>query len=389
MLASVIANEKPLYVKLNGENLFPALSVKGYAVVRNPANGNDSLISYSTVNWKEINKDAVWCPVTFSPGKSDHQQPGYAAPLVRNPGGELHLLGTNKTGADVFSGIIHGARISLTVGILSMLIAGIIGIIFGSAAGFFGDHRIKISRTGIWTALILGLPLVWFYGLSLGKELMRGGNLFLNATGFILYFFSVSGFILFTLYQLGKKTAGILGYHSTSSLLIDQFVSRGIEVFNSVPRIVLIITISAISRPSLTNLILIIGLTSWTEIARLVRAEMLWVRESEFMQAADASGITTARQIFRHALPNVILPGLTAVTLGVASAILTESALSFLGIGVPANVVTWGSMLNEGRQNFDAWWLVAFPGLAIFTTVLAINIAGDALSETIDPKRNN
>jgi len=132
------------------------------------------------------------------------------------------------------------------------------------------------------------------------------------------------------------------------------------------------------------TLVLIIGFTSWTEIARLVRAEMLKVRVSEFMLSAEASGIKIIRQVFRHALPNVIIPAITAITLGVASAILTESALSFLGVGVPADVVTWGSLLNEGRQNFSAWWLVVFPGIAIFTTVAAINILGDALSDAID-----
>ena len=131
------------------------------------------------------------------------------------------------------------------------------------------------------------------------------------------------------------------------------------------------------------SLILIIGLTSWTEIARLVRAEMLKTRESEFMQSAEASGISMTRQIFRHALPNVLAPALTAITLGAASAILIESGLSFLGVGVPADVVTWGSLLNEGRQNFDAWWLVAFPGFAIFITVASLNLLGDALNEML------
>ena len=101
------------------------------------------------------------------------------------------------------------------------------------------------------------------------------------------------------------------------------------------------------------------------------------------MQSAEASGISMTRQIFRHALPNVLAPALTAITLGAASAMLIESGLSFLGVGVPADVVTWGSLLNEGRQNFDAWWLVAFPGFAIFITVASLNLLGDALNEML------
>ena len=374
LLASLIANEKPLFIKYKGHNLFPALSVKGYAEIE-----GEKMV-YATTDWQTIPKESViWCPIVFSPGKSDLSNADYKPPLESETVNGKHFLGTTRTGADVLSGLIHGARVSLTIGIFSMVIAGILGILFGAAAGFFGDYRIRVSRAGLVSTIFLGLPLSWFYGIHL--------QIVTSIFGSIIFALVVTAICIFITYHAGCYVAWRLGNNPDSYLHIDQFISRSIEIFNSIPRLVLIITLSAIARPSIMSLILIIGLTSWTEIARLVRAEMLKTRESEFMQSAEASGISMTRQIFRHALPNVLAPALTAITLGAASAILIESALSFLGVGVPADVVTWGSLLNEGRQNFDAWWLVAFPGFAIFITVASLNLLGDALNEMLDKKR--
>ncbi len=393
IFAGWICNEKPLYVKYNGLNLFPALSLKGYTEYSDDK-GSPKRLIYSSVNWRDLQKEKViWCPVIFSPGKSDWSNAQYKSPFdlqtYSENGAETvadykkrHWLGTTKTGADVFSGIIHGARTSLTIGIFSMAIAGLLGIFLGAMAGFFGDHKVVVSKSGLYSSILLGLPLSYFYGIYIQRfdMAMPGEPISFSALQLIL----ASACSIYGTYVAGKYSGQLINFKKTSFLQIDQLISRGIEIFNSIPRIVLVITLSALSRPSIYNLILIIGFTSWTEIARLVRAEMLKVRTSEFILSAEASGIKTVRQIFLHALPNVAIPAITAITLGVASAILIESSLSFLGIGVPADVVTWGSLLNEGRQNFSAWWLVVFPGIAIFTTVTSINILGDAFSESID-----
>jgi peptide/nickel transport system permease protein len=397
LFGSVLCNEKPLYAKYKGMNLFPALSLKGYSDISSGTTQVPERLVYSTVNWRELQMEKVtWCPVIYSPGKSDWLNAGYKSPFDSqltvengNPSPATfrsrHLLGTTKTGADVLSGIVHGTRVSLTIGVFSMVIAGITGILLGAAAGFFGDYRIVVSRFGMALAIIPGLPLAYFYGICLNRfSFAPAPGSYPETLAFVLYILAAATTCIGIMYVIGKYFSRLLHVDSTAFLHVDQFISRGIEIFNSIPRIVLIITLSAISRPSVWTLVLIIGFTSWTEIARLVRGEMLKVRESEFMQSAEASGIKITRQIFRHALPNIIIPALTAITLGVASAILTESALSFLGVGVPADVVTWGSLLNEGRQNFSAWWLVVFPGLAIFITVTAINILGDGLSEMLN-----
>jgi peptide/nickel transport system permease protein len=164
---------------------------------------------------------------------------------------------------------------------------------------------------------------------------------------------------------------------------LDLLLSRITEVFASLPRLVLILTLSALARPSLLNLILIFGLTGWTDIARIVRAEMLKIRTSDYLQVAIGQGFPAWRIILVHALPNIIQPALVSILFGVSGVILAESALSFLGIGVPFDTVTWGSLIAAGRENFNAWWLVVFPGLAIFFTIWSLNVFADEIHRKI------
>jgi peptide/nickel transport system permease protein len=148
----------------------------------------------------------------------------------------------------------------------------------------------------------------------------------------------------------------------------------------------LIFTIAAIAKPSLFLVMAVIGLTSWTGIARFMRGEMLKVRQLDFIQAARALGYADLRIIFVHALPNAFAPVLVSIAFGIASAILVESGLSFLGIGVPPETVTWGSLLASARSATGAWWLAIFPGLAIFLVVTLFNILGEGIRDAIDPK---
>jgi peptide/nickel transport system permease protein len=143
----------------------------------------------------------------------------------------------------------------------------------------------------------------------------------------------------------------------------------------------------AFLEPSIWNIMIIIGLTGWMGVARLVRAEFLSLRERDFVVAARALGASDSRLIFRHILPNALSPILVSATLGVAGAILTESALSFLGIGVQPPTPSWGNMLIAGKQTLGtAWWLSAFPGLAILVTVLGYNLLGEGIRDALDPR---
>ena len=168
---------------------------------------------------------------------------------------------------------------------------------------------------------------------------------------------------------------------------IDSLIMRFVDIMLCFPSFFLILAVIAFLEPSIWNIMIIIGLTSWMGVARLVRAEFLSLRERDFVLAARAIGARDTRIIFRHILPNAISPVLVSATLGVAGAILTESALSFLGIGVQPPTPSWGNMLIAGKQTLGtAWWLSVFPGLAILLTVLGYNLLGEGIRDAMDPR---
>jgi peptide/nickel transport system permease protein len=183
---------------------------------------------------------------------------------------------------------------------------------------------------------------------------------------------------------IGSLLGALAGYYGGA---VDWTVSRVIEVVLCFPFLFLVLGIVALFPPSMMTVIVALGLTSWTTEARFMRGELLRVRELEFAEAARASGARDARIIFHHLVPNAIAPVLVSVSFGVASAILVESALSFLGLGVALPTASWGSILSTAQQFVDeAWWLIVFPGAAIFTTVAAFNIIGDRFRDALDPR---
>jgi peptide/nickel transport system permease protein len=167
----------------------------------------------------------------------------------------------------------------------------------------------------------------------------------------------------------------------------DLLLSRLIEVVQCVPTLILILAaIALIENPNVWHMMIIIGLTGWTSIARLARAEFLKLKNSDFVTAAEAMGAGRLRIMFRHILPNALAPVLVPITFGIASAILIETSLSFLGFGSPPPNPSWGSVLESGRRNLEMWWLIVFPGSAIFLAVLAYNLIGEGLQEATDPR---
>jgi peptide/nickel transport system permease protein len=184
--------------------------------------------------------------------------------------------------------------------------------------------------------------------------------------------------------SIGIVVGAVAGYFRG---IVDLIVSRIIEVVICFPAFFLILTIVAFIGPGLFNIMVVIGLTGWTGIARLVRGEFLRLVDQEFVLAGRALGYSPLRLIFRHILPNAMAPVLVSATFGVAGAILTESSLSFLGLGIKPPMSSWGNMLHSGRDAiFRAPWMILFPGLAIFVTITCYNLVGEALRDASDPR---
>ncbi len=183
---------------------------------------------------------------------------------------------------------------------------------------------------------------------------------------------------------IGLFVGSMAGYYGGK---IDIYLSRFIEIIECFPTFILILVILAFLSPSIFNIMGVIGLFGWTGIARLIRGEILKIKNQEYVLAARAAGLSDYRIIVSHILPNAIAPVLVSVTFGIAGAILTESGLSFLGFGVQPPTPSWGEILSQANNYVDfAWWLTVFPGLAIFITILAYNLIGEGIRDAIDPR---
>ncbi|HZD04930.1 MAG TPA: ABC transporter permease, partial [Longimicrobiales bacterium] len=183
---------------------------------------------------------------------------------------------------------------------------------------------------------------------------------------------------------LGTLVGAVSGYLGR---LADGVVMRVVDVVIAFPRLVLLVTVVAFFQPTVALLIVVLGLTQWPTTTRIVRGEVLSLREREFVLAARALGYSRRRIVMRHLLPNALAPVVVAATLGIGDTIVLEAGLSFLGLGVGAPTPSWGNMIADGRGAFlGAWWLSTFPGLAIVLIVLAFNLVGDGLRDALDPR---
>jgi peptide/nickel transport system permease protein len=285
----------------------------------------------------------------------------------------IYLLGTDDLGRDVFARMLQGAWVSLTVGFVAVGIAVGIGILLGGIAGYYGQEYIQAGHILFWS-LIAAIILL----LAAGAPAAALAAAILAAAGLVYH-----------LRQRHSSNAppGWLQWLHLPALQVDTLIMRAVDIMLCFPSFFLILTVVALLPASIYNIMVIIGLTSWMGTARFVRAEFLSLREQDFVAAARALGISDARIIFRHIMPNAVAPVLVSATLGIASAILTEAGLSFLGFGVPPPHATWGNILSDGKDFiFDAPWLTFEPGLIILVVVLAFNLFGEGMRDILNPK---
>ena len=406
LCSDFIANRQPFFARYRGRNFYPVFSTLFHKTLKdstlNPATHQYEILQYDITDWRQLQLDKViWTPIPYSASQNDKSNTGFVPPngaqFYKNQAGNTvespyilrHHLGTDRLGEDVASGLVHGTGIALRVGLVSMTIACILGVLLGTIAGFFGDYNVKVMRSSFLLA-IPGLFFGIFYGFIVRVDVLKHAFDLNLIYGFAQFLFSVIILIAITLLFgfAGILFKGVKYLSKRISMPVDIFSSKLIEIFDSIPALVFIITVSALFvDKSLSVVTLIIGVLSSPQIARLTRAEFIRIRNLDYIQSARALGISNLRIIVRHIIPNALAPVFVALAFGAASAIIAESSLSFLGIGVPADTVTWGSMLSYSRDDFSAWWMVVFPGLAIFITVTVFNLIGEGLREALNPRR--
>jgi peptide/nickel transport system permease protein len=287
----------------------------------------------------------------------------------------VYLMGTDDLGRDVLARMLQGAWVSLTVGFVAVGISVLIGIFMGGIAGYFGQHHIRTDHFLFTLALILGT------GLVMVKSIFIGTVMLLLCLAYIFYS------LLARHGSTEKETPALKAILHSNAVSIDTLIMRIVDIMLCFPSFFLILTVVALLPASIYNIMIVIGLTSWMGTTRFVRAEFLSLREQDFVAAAKTLGLSNFRIIFRHIMPNAIAPVLVSATIGIASAILTEAGLSFLGFGVPPPHATWGNILSNGKNFiFDAPWLTFIPGIAILIVVLSFNLFGEGLRDILNPK---
>jgi len=288
----------------------------------------------------------------------------------------IYLFGTDDLGRDVFSRMLQGAWVSLTVGFVAVGISVLIGIFMGGLAGYFGEKQVRSGHA-------LGVLSTGAGITFLGMGEWAVSSIFLAAGGVLFVVLAIHG-------RTGYRAPGKTPFRALLSIpvmTVDTLIMRIVDIMLCFPSFFLILTVVAILPASMYNIMIVIGLTSWMGAARFVRAEFLSLREQDFVTAAKALGVSKFRIIFRHMMPNAISPVLVSATIGIASAILTEAGLSFLGFGVPPPHATWGNILSDGKRFiFDAPWLTFIPGIAILIVVLSFNLFGEGLRDILNPK---
>lgn len=358
ILAPILANNKPLLAKSEKAWLFPFLKEGNY--------------NQTDFSW-QLN-----APIPYGEGSLEYAQSEAISPFddqSKKAWSKRHWLGTDQLGRDVLAQLIYGCRTASLVGFGSMLIALILGILIGGFSAYLGDGNISFSWPKYLFYTILGIFSIIALTVIPPYQI-KGLNLIQLLLPILLVLLLIA-----LLFILG---ASLLKKYSSKkskafNLPLDLILNRIIEIIDSLPSLLLVIALGAVIKGGIVSLILIIGLTAWTGIAKLFRAEVLKVKSSPFISSAIGLGLSKSRILFNHLLPNALTSIVVALSFGVSSAILAEASLSFLGLGISGDQASWGAMIASARVNLDAWWVLVFPALAMFFTLLSCQTIGKRL----------
>jgi peptide/nickel transport system permease protein len=375
LLADFLAYSKPLVASYHHQIYFPLF--QDYLIQFGLSSRSSELIN---TDWHSLKYDwVIWSPIPYDAEYQDMTNDTLIPPFTQISAG--HYLGTDHLGRDTLAGLIHGCRYSLLIAFASTFMASVIGIFIGMIAGYWGDDRYRSTR-GNLIGICIGVLLGLYYGIYLEKYDWQDAF----AEGFLSIIYQAFSSLIVMLFcgisgsKLGSLLAKLPYFQGQITVPTDFVISRFIEIPLAIPAFLFMMTILAIVPPGMMWLILILVSLMWMPIATLTRAEMLKLRHTYYAQSAEAMGMKPMRVIFRHLLPNA-MPSLSVlIAFTTAGAILAESTLSFLGIGLPAETVTWGGMLSLSRNYPSAWWLAVLPGSGIFMLVTALNYIGEDLS---------
>jgi peptide/nickel transport system permease protein len=368
LFAPFLANEKPFF---ENDNLTT----------------NDNLPSEFARN----RNDQILHPIPYSPGQPGQNDVALLSPFQKNyytnnTGQQIelplrfhHWLGTDAIGADVAAGIVFGLRHSLSIALLSMILSIAISLIAGICSGYFADSGIYLNRIK-FISLIIFLFLAWFYcyyTFSLEwYNLFQQFNLINLAglsTSFMLFLLFTMALVVFWKISNKRKITETKHIH----LNPDFWISLLTQVMVAIPQLIIIIALSSLFQPSIITLILVFGLVLWVEPSRMIRAEVQRLRNEGFVDAAIVTGFSFRQIAFRHLIPNLIPVVKPVFLYGMAAVILSESGLSFIGLGVNPGTVTLGGLMAQAKENIDAWWLILFPGLCLFFTILSLSVLSE------------